>query len=394
MIALLLKYFILSFFGISCFYPENILNDFKNMLEPKRVFLVFVGDIMVHDEQLKGAKDPVSGEYDFSSSFEEVKGILSRADFTVGNLETTLAGEEAIFSGYPRFNSPDELAQALKESGFDLLTTANNHCLDRGEKGLLRTLDVLDSLGIYHTGTFRDSSEIDYILLSVKNIDLAFLSYTYGTNGLLLPKDSPCQVNYIRIEDISSDIYEAKENGAEAVIIILHYGTEYALRPSETQKNFFDSVASLGVDIVIGIHPHVVQPMDWINSPESRQTLFFYSLGNFLSSQRTVPRDAGLILGVELNLYRSGRILISKVNFLPTYVQFRPDRGKYDVRVIDALKAFYRIQSGDSFLYSNYDKTRIKKISTELPNHFISMNENLFLSYDSMSGFFSVKISK
>ncbi|MBN1151157.1 CapA family protein [candidate division WOR-3 bacterium] len=381
------------FFGIYGFYPENIVSDFTLGLEPDIVSLVFVGDIMVHDEQLKGAKDAVSGEYDFSSSFDDVRNILSGADLTMGNLETTLAGEEKLFTGYPRFNSPDELAQALKETGFDLLTTANNHCLDRGEQGLVRTLEVLDSIGIYHTGTFRDSSEMDFLLISVKNIDIAFLSYTYGTNGLFLPKGSPCQVNYIDTENIKKAIHLADETGADAIVVILHYGTEYDLIPSARQKALFDSVSSFGADLVIGIHPHVVQPMNLKNSPEDMLKLFFYSLGNFISSQRTVPRDAGLILGVELKVYRSGWTFLSGVNFLPTYVQFKPENGKYDVRVIDATKAFSRIQSGDSLSFSSYDRSRIKKIAENLPCHFLSMTENLLSTYDSLTGFFKVEIS-
>ncbi len=382
--------FILSFYLPSSLGPNliQILNKFK----PNRASIVFVGDIMVHDEQLKGAYDRPMETYAFSDCFEDVSKFLSEAHFTVGNLETTLSGEDKIFSGYPLFNSPDELAFALKEAGFDLLTRANNHCLDRGEEGLLRTSAVLDSLGILHTGVFSDSSEKKYALVSINGIDIAFLSYTYGTNGLSLPQKSLCMINYISTEDISINVKNARADGASFVFVVLHYGTEYAMSPSGTQKALFDSLAFFGADAVIGMHPHVVQPMAWSNCgvelENGGKTFYAYSLGNFISSQRTIPRDAGLILRLDLICYPRGKTVISKISFLPTYVQFRPSSGKYDVRVIDALRAYDLISADVITSFSPYDKRRITSIVEEMPGRITGISEFYFCFLDTALGMF------
>ncbi|MBN1620105.1 CapA family protein [candidate division WOR-3 bacterium] len=347
---------------------------------------------MIHDEQLKGAFDRTTGVYDFSVCFNDVSKILSGAHFTVGNLETTLSGEDKIFSGYPLFNSPDELAFALKETGFDLLTRANNHCLDRGEEGLLRTSSLLDSLGIIHTGVFSDSFEKRYALVDVNGIQIAFLSYTYGTNGLSLPQNSSCIINYISTEDISNNIENARADGALFVCVIIHYGTEYAVNPSRTQKAFFDTLAFSGADAVIGMHPHVVQPMAFSNCLSGldgrRKSFFAYSLGNFISSQRTVPRDAGVILGLDLLCYPWGKTVISKISFLPTYVRFRPSSGKYDISVLDAVKAYDLIRSGSSSDFSPYDKRRIISITEGLPEHITGMSSSYYCFFDTALGMF------
>ncbi|MBN2363325.1 CapA family protein [candidate division WOR-3 bacterium] len=347
---------------------------------------------MVHDEQLKGAFDGYAGNYSFTGSFEDVREILIQSNLTVGNLETTLSGEDNIFSGYPLFNSPDELAFALKETGFDLLTTANNHCLDRGEYGLRRTLRVLDSLQIRHTGTFADSSEKKFTVVSVNGIEIAFLSYTYGTNGLSLPGNSTCFVNYIDAEKIHADISEAKNEGTNFTVVVLHYGTEYALRPSPGQKSFFDTIVTFGADAVIGMHPHVVQPFEWLDRSDrehaSGHAFCAYSLGNFISSQRTVPRDAGIILKLDIVMYFSGKTKISKVSFLPTYVQFKPSGGKYEVLIKDAVKALSLFISGETAEFSPYDTRRITAIAQSLSVHVGSMSEADSCAFDSTQGMF------
>ncbi|HNF82317.1 MAG TPA: CapA family protein, partial [Cyclobacteriaceae bacterium] len=196
-----------------------------------RISLLFIGDVMQHDSQIKAAYNISADAYDYSSCFQFVKPYLASADLAIGNLEVTLAGSP--YKGYPQFSAPDELALTLKDAGMDILVTANNHCLDRGKKGLERTVMMLDSLGILHTGTFRDTVERmnDYPLIVEKNgFKLALLNYTYGTNGIAVTK--PNVVNRIDTTTIRKDMIKAKELMPDAIIVFLHWGQEYQSLPN------------------------------------------------------------------------------------------------------------------------------------------------------------------
>jgi poly-gamma-glutamate capsule biosynthesis protein CapA/YwtB (metallophosphatase superfamily) len=261
-----------------------------------RISLLFLGDLMQHDSQIKAAYDPSAKQYDYSSCFQFVKPYLASADLAIGNLEVTLAGPP--YKGYPQFSAPDEFALTLKDAGMDVLVTANNHCLDRGRKGLERTIMMLDSLGIIHTGTFRDTVERmnDYPMLFEKNgFSFALLNYTYGTNGI--PVTKPNIVNTIDTAVIRKDIIKAKQTLPDAIIVFMHWGQEYQSLPSKWQKDVTEFCFRLGAKLVIGAHPHVLQPMEW--RKESDQ-LIVYSLGNFVSGQRDRYKNGGAMLRVDL----------------------------------------------------------------------------------------------
>ena len=200
--------------------------------------------------------------YDFRPVFSKVAPFFKSVDFTIGNLELTFGGKP--YSGYPKFSSPDELAFSCKKSGINVLMTANNHSCDRGRKGLLRTLDVLDSAKINHTGTFKDSfdrNQNNLLILEKKNIRVGVLNYTYGTNGLPVPKGT--MVNIIDTILIKEDILRSKEEKIDKLIVFLHWGRQYKSHPSKNQKNIADFLHKNGVDIVIGSHPHVIQKMEY-----------------------------------------------------------------------------------------------------------------------------------
>lgn len=261
-----------------------------------RISLLFLGDLMQHDSQIKSAYDLSVKQYDYSSCFELVKPYISSADLAIGNLEVTLAGPP--YKGYPQFSAPDELARTLKDVGMDVLVTANNHCLDRGRKGLERTIMMLDSLDIIHTGTFRDTVERmnDYPMLFEKNgFRFALLNYTYGTNGI--PVTKPNVVNTIDTAVIRKDLIKANLTSPDAIIVFMHWGEEYQSLPSKGQKALTEFCFRLGAKLVIGAHPHVLQPMEW--RKESDQ-LIVYSLGNFVSGQRDRYKDGGAMLRVDL----------------------------------------------------------------------------------------------
>lgn len=277
--------------------------------------LLFVGDIMIHGPQIKAARRPkLKAGYDFSASFDSISPLLRSADLCIGNLETTLAGKP--YSGYPMFSSPDALAVALKEAGFDILTTANNHSADRGRRGIVRTLDLLDSLGIAHTGSYRKADDREQqtpLVVELEgSIKLGILAYTYGTNGMPIPK--PTQIDLIDTLVIAQDLERAQRLGVDYQIVQIHWGEEYRRDPSSEQTELARWLHRQGVDAVIGSHPHVVQRSEWLQE-EAQPTFVLYSLGNFISNQiKPEGTRAGLML--ELRLVRQGS---GQVEAFPSY---------------------------------------------------------------------------
>jgi poly-gamma-glutamate capsule biosynthesis protein CapA/YwtB (metallophosphatase superfamily) len=294
-----------------------------------RVTIAAIGDIMVHGAQLRSAWDEGSQSYDFEPVFSQVKDLLSAADLTIGNLETTLPGKEELYSGYPQFGAPDALAAAIKEAGVDILNTANNHACDKGERGLVRTIKVLDGYGLLHVGTYQDKTayETQPILLVERNhIKIAVLSYTYGTNGVAVPAGT--YISLIDQQQMAEDIRLAKKQNPDFIICLLHWGTEYERYPSESQKVMIAFLFSEGVDVVLGSHPHVLQPFTLQTVTDkygdTRRRLVIYSLGNFVSNQRDHYRDGGIILNFTLERYSSPdkdkMLNITDVHYTPTWV--------------------------------------------------------------------------
>ena len=317
----------------------------------QNVRIVFAGDLMGHDPQIKAARQPDS-TYDYTPCFRYVKDYVQSADLAILNLEVTLAGRP--YKGYPQFSSPDTLAACARDAGFDIMTTANNHCMDRGRKGLLRTLQVLDSFAIPHLGTYRDSAHRDSVhpLMVEKNgIRLALLCYTYGTNGIAVPP--PLVVNRIDTTAMARDLRVARERGAEFVITLIHWGIEYATHNNAEQETTARWLLEHGCDAVIGSHPHVVQNLTLDAIPENDRypELVVYSMGNFVSNQRDVNRDGGIM--IQLDLERTApsadtantlspaasRVRVAACGYLPYWVH----RG-----TVDSLYQYYIVPSADA----------------------------------------------
>ncbi len=261
---------------------------------PCESVVIAVGDIMVHQTQFVQAYAPNSQSYDFSPSFEYITPYLQASNLTVGNLETTLAGAGRGYSAYPRFNTPDELALALCQAGFNLLCTANNHSMDSGAQGVSRTLEVIEETKMKAFGTARNQAERDTpLLVETNGIRLAFLAYTYGTNGIPLPSGRDYMVNLIDQELMYDDIQKARNAGADLVIVYMHWGLEYRTEPSPEQKELAHFLAVAGAHIIIGSHPHVIQPMEYVSIKDENgnqhRAFVAYSLGNFISNQHRIP---------------------------------------------------------------------------------------------------------
>lgn len=291
----------------------------QDTLSTDTLSLLFIGDIMGHDSQINAAYDASTKSYNYDGVFARVSPIFKKHDYVVANLEVTLAGKP--FKGYPQFSSPDELAVAARNSGINTLVTANNHSCDRGKQGIVRTIKVLDSLGIKRTGTFLNSNdrESSNLLVFTKNsIRVGMLNYTYGTNGLPVPP--PTIVNKIDTSQMAIDIQKSKEAGLDKLIVVLHWGKEYNSHPSTSQINIANYLLDKGVDIIIGSHPHVLQPMEYYEkTTKHHEQLVVFSLGNFVSNQRKRKTDGGAMVGLTLTK-KGGETVISDSGYYLTWV--------------------------------------------------------------------------
>lgn len=287
------------------------------------VTLCFTGDLMCHSTQFNYA-NVGADTFDFTGVYTEVKTFLSESDFTVGNLETVVAGKNKGYSGYPYFNAPDDFIYALKDAGFDLLITANNHALDQGWDGVKRTIEIINDNQLYQTGTFVSKEDRDSVrIFEINSIKIAFLAYSENTNGLPIPKGKDFAINLIDEELIKNDIVKAREKNVDVVLVHLHFGQEYLREPDDYQKQIVNKIIEYGADIIIGGHPHVIQPVNFFktNNAELDSGFVAYSLGNFVSNQRWRYSDAGLILNIQISKnILTDSIYIREVNYLPTWV--------------------------------------------------------------------------
>jgi poly-gamma-glutamate synthesis protein (capsule biosynthesis protein) len=315
------KYFFFIFCSISRIFAQE--GDSISFLK-----LIFAGDIMGHVTQINAAQREAKGKgYDYKPVFKHLKPYFSSADLAVINLEHTLAGEP--YTGYPQFSSPDESIFAIRDAGFNLIATANNHSLDRGKQGLERTISVLDSMKLKHIGIYRDTAEKNhrYPLFIEKNgITIAFLNYTYGTN--MLVEEAPNIVNRIDTAQIADDIKRARFAFPDFIIAIMHWGVEYENTENQEQRELAKFLAWRGVDLIIGSHPHVVQPFDKVFVPNNDSVPVIYSLGNFFSNQRDRYTNGGIAF--EVNLRKNIKTEIIDYGYMPFWV-YRFSRNSANV---------------------------------------------------------------
>ena len=311
------------------------------------VNLTFVGDAMQHAPQITAA-ERADGTYDYSDCFTHLQEDIAWADLAVVNLECPLGGKP--YTGYPCFSAPESYAIQLKKVGFDLFLTANNHCLDRRDKGLVRTCQTLDSLGIPHIGTYRDRHERDRripYIVNLKGMKIAFLDYTYGTNGI--PIQGDVVVDFIDQQLIADDIALARERGAQAICVNLHWGIEYQLKPVASQRTLADWLVTQGVDLIIGGHPHVVEPMEVRYSEEyDKKVLLVYSMGNFISNQSDIDTRGGAMVKVSLRM-ENGRAVIVEPRYKLFFVQKPRAAGENYVLIPEARPDLLRADSKAEF---------------------------------------------
>ena len=357
--------------------PTEPTSSTTTTTEPVEITVAAVGDVLTHMPIVNSVRDSKTGSYFFGPIFSPIAPYLRAADYTVANLETRLAGAAAGYSGYPLFNSPRELAYALKDIGIDLAATANNHSLDMGWNGIVKTLDNLDLAQLAHVGTYRSAKEkAEPFVVDIRGIQVGFINYTASLNGLPVPKDHPYAVDVLDVERVADDAATARAWGADVVIAILHYGTEYVREPSEEQVDLSRELLSRGVDVILGSHPHQVQPISHVfeyNGWKVTDKYVAYSLGNFVSNQPWRYSDSGIVAYVHIEK-RGLRAFVTGVSYLPVYVQKGRAAGKVSYRVVPVLPG---LEPDTDIPLSDAQRQRMAAVWEELLPLLYSPNEGI-----------------
>ena len=334
---------------------DNTVSNDKDLPSNDITFtLATTGDIMCHNTNFQDAYNSSTKSYDFSYYFTDIKQYIEEADITVGNLETTLSGAKRGYSGYPTFNTPEILAKNLKDTGFDVVSTANNHCIDKGYSGIESTIDFLDDVGLAHTGTFKSKKDQETILLKdVKGVKIAFLSFTYGTNGIPIPKDKTYAVNLIDKKLIKSQIDLAKKENPDLICVSMHWGIEYQTKANKEQEGLADYLFENGVDVILGNHSHVPQQMEKrkikLDDGTTKDGFVIYSLGNFMANQNKQYTNDSAILKIEITKHKEdGKITIDKATYTPTYMYKNPSKSKKKFKILDINTEIKKYESRES----------------------------------------------
>ncbi len=355
----------------------------KDKTEKKETDITFtmtaIGDVMCHNTQYLDAyieSDDENHNYDFSYVFEDIYRYTKITDLTIGSLETSFAGKERGYSNYPTFNSPDNLAYDLKKIGVDVLSTAGNHCLDMGFSGLSRTIDVLNDADISHLGTYKTQEDRDQILFKyVKGIKIAFINYTYGTNGIPVPSDKQFCVNLIDKDLIKKDIESAKQENAEIIVSCMHWGTEYQTTANPEQEELADFLFQNGVDIILGNHPHVLEPIEkrtvTLEDGTQKDGFVIYALGNFICDQNAENTRNSIILNLKITKHTDGKISIDHADYIPIYMYKNTASKTRSMKLLDIEKMIHDYETAlnngvqpsiSQELYNNL-KTQLDKIT-------------------------------
>ncbi|MFZ7120569.1 MAG: CapA family protein [Eubacteriaceae bacterium] len=307
----------------------------------EKITITVNGDIMFHGTQINNAYS--NGKYNFDENFIKIKKYIQNADLALGNFETTTAGGQP--SGYPVFNAPDETLTTLSSLGYDVLSTANNHCLDKGKNGIIRTISKINENNMINVGTYVEPGE-HIEIIDIRGVKLSILSYTYGLNGmdsLLSNSEREYMVNLIDKDKIKSDIYKSEEMGVDFTIVLIHWGNEYQLTPSSYQRELANDMFNWGADIILGSHPHVIQESKIVEK-DGKAKYVIYSMGNFISNQRRetlssienrVYTEDGVIVNITLEkdfLYDESKLV--SVNYIPTWVYRYGNSGSYNYEVL------------------------------------------------------------
>lgn len=364
---------------------SNSSTQSQNDTQPKEITATVLntGDILIHDNVLWGAEQS-DGSYNFSQFFKAANSYIKSADYAVANLEVTLGGPEAgPYKGYPNFNCPDSLLDYIKADGFDMLLTANNHILDNGLAGMNRTTKQIKQSGLDCLGTKEKATDASYVVKDINGIKIGMVAYTYGTNSSASGASE--LLNYFSSSNLTafydkaqSTIDKMKQDGAEAIVFYLHWGNEYHTKPNTYQKDIAQKLCNMGVDVIVGGHPHVLQPVELIHSEDSQNTtVCLYSMGNSISNQRisemtglceTGHTEDGVLFNYTFTKYDNGDVALTAVDVIPTWVDRYGMAGNYQYTMypIENVEMAYTYGLDDATAkkaVASYERT--KKIMAE-----------------------------
>ena len=351
---------------------ENLSQAKEEVEQPKEditINMTVAGDVLCHNTNFFDAYNASTDSYDFSYSFEDIKKYFDNADIAIGTLEANFAGKAAGYSNYPLFNAPEQLATDLKELGFDILATANNHCLDKGFSGMVNTLAELDKAGIEHMGTYATEEDSEkYLIKDVNGIKMAFLDYTYGTNGIELPKGKEFAINMIDKDKIKKDIENVKKENVDVVCVNMHWGQEYKLTPTSEQEELADFLFQNGADLILGSHTHCLEPMEKrkVTMPDrtTKDGFVIYSLGNFMSGQKADNSRQSVILDIKLTKAgKDGKISIDSVTYTPIYMyNYYTSKSAHRFKVMDIEAEIAKYEAGDTKIGATMYNTLKKEL--------------------------------
>ena len=352
--------------------------------------ILSAGDIIAHLAQIKYAAAVGGGTHDFSNSFKYVKDMITAADYAVANFETTLAGPDVEYTGYPRFNAPDSLLDAIKGAGFDMMLFANNHCYDTNLSGFIRTQEQFTAHNLEYIGAKKNVGDDAYKIIEVNGIKIGMLNYaddlsngtgtTKTINGRAIKSGEEAYMNLYNAanasamyDEIESIISKMKADGVDLIIAYMHWGYEYNIKHNTFQSNVAQALCDRGVDVIIGGHPHVVQDADVLTSADGqRKTLCFYSLGNFVSNQnrRSLGEDAtnskytegGLIVTISVRKYSTGEVVITKAEQIPTFVHTYTAKNGFYAHEILPLADAVANPSAYGLGNSSYGESNAKEV--------------------------------
>lgn len=365
-----LKLFICLFLLCSCSTQKNepqTNTDKPNKEEEKEkilsVSMVAVGDNLIHNS-IFDSRDKINGAYNFDDLYAQMKPMIEAADIAYINQETICGGEELVLSNYPCFNGPYEILDAVVNAGFDWISTSSNHTMDRGEQGILNQLAYLEKYeDVYVTGSHATQEDAATLQVIEKNgMRIGILGYTYGLNGFSLPEGKEYLVDLIDKDKIAADM-EALKEISDVQVVSMHWGTEYSLVENDEQKDLAQFLSDLGTDVIIGCHPHVIQPMDYVTGKDGNETLVIYSMGNFMSAQDGNVNMLGLMPSYTINFNtKTKEVTLSDVKVYPTvtYIGTRLRYGWVDTYVTYLLKDYTNDLAYNHFIsvYRNEDVTR------------------------------------
>ena len=319
------------------------------------------GDLLLHDRVIQSGYDKATGTYNYDNIFSVFSSFVSEVDYAVANLEVTLCGDDNgyKYAGYPCFNSPDAIVDAAKAAGFDMLLTANNHSFDTRTKGFMRTQEVIMDRGLDHIGSRYKVEDKNYIVKDLNGIKVGMICYTYNTgfnangnaslNGIPLTAEATQLINSFSYNDLagfyeklSGEMQQMKEDGAEAIMLYIHWGTEYQTYANNTQKKMAQALCDLGIDVIVGNHAHVVQPVELLTNTqdESKKTLCLYSMGNavsniyYINGKFPVETEDGMLFKVTFAKYSDGTVVLESAEVLPTWVYRYPENGVGKYRIL------------------------------------------------------------